>query len=192
MSLPSFNNILSYEQFMDISQSIRDNTGYNTEYFNGEILYFSPNAKHGRCGSNIIKMLDEKLPSSCVAISELHIKFNENEYRIPDISVFCGSDIKDKFENDLLYLETPKLIFEILSESTEKNDREYKMKLYSEKGIEEYLIVDYKNKSIEQYCLQGNSYKLNKKYSDDDVCSLLLYPHIKFIVSDIFKLFMQE
>ena len=120
------------------------------------------------------------------------MKFNENEYRIPDISIFCGSDIKDKFENDLLYLEIPKLIFEILSESTEKNDREYKMKLYYEKGIEEYLIVNYKNKSIEQYCLQGNSYKLNKKYFDDDVCSLLLYPHIKFIVSDIFKLFMKE
>lgn len=84
------------------------------------------------------------------------------------------------------------LKFEILSESTEKNDREYRMKLYSEKSVEEYLIVDYKNKSIEQYYLEGNSYKLNKKYSDDDVCSLLMYTHIKFIVSDVFKLFMQE
>jgi Uma2 family endonuclease len=184
------NNILSYEQFITISQSIKDNTGYTTEYSNGEIIYFSPNAKHSRSIVTIIKMLDDKLPKTCLAVNELHIKFNDDEFRIPDISVFCGKDIKDKFDNDLLHLETPKLVFEVLSDSTEKNDREYKMHLYATSGIEEYVLVDYKNKAIEQYCLQGNSYILNKKYMGDDVCSLLLYPDIKFITSDMFKLFI--
>lgn len=192
MTLPNSNNILTYEQFIAISESIKDNTGYNTEYSNGELFYFSPSAKHSRSIYNILRMLDEKLPSCCVAISGLHIKFREKEFRIPDISVFCGNDIKDKFENDLLHLEIPKLIFEVLSETTEKNDREYKMELYATKGIEEYLLVDYRTKTIEQYYLQDNSYKLNKNYMGDDVCSLLLYPHIKFITSEIFKLFMQE
>lgn len=191
MSLPISDSILTYEQFIATSQSIKDNTGYNTEYSNGEIFYFSPSAKHSRNISNIVRILDDKLPSSCVAISELHIKFREKEFRIPDISVFCGKDIKDKFDNDLLHLEIPKMIFEVLSETTEKNDREYKMELYATKGIEEYLLVDYKNKSIEQYYLQSDSYKLNKKYENDDICTLLLYPHIKFITSEIFKLFMQ-
>ncbi|MCB2290943.1 Uma2 family endonuclease [Clostridium sp. CS001] len=191
MNLSMHNNILNYEQFIAISESIKDNTGYATEYWNGEIIYFSPSAKHSRSIYNILKMLDEKLPSSCVAISELHIKFKENEFRIPDISVFCGTDIKDKFENDLLHLEIPKLIFEVLSETTEKNDREYKMELYSTKGIVEYLLVDYRTKTIEQYYLKDNCYVLNKNYMEDDVCSLLLYPHIKFITSEVFKLFMQ-
>jgi Uma2 family endonuclease len=191
MSLPISNNLLTYEQFIAVSQSIKENTGYNTEYSNGEVFYFSPSAKHSRSIFNIVKMLDDKLPNNCLAISELHIKFKENEYRIPDISVFCGKDIKGKFENDLLHLETPKLIFEVLSESTEKNDREYKMELYAIKGIEEYLLVDYRTKAIEQYYLQDNVYKLNKKYENDDVCKLLLYPHIKFITGEIFELFMQ-
>lgn len=189
MSLPASNKLLSYEQFIEISQSIKDNTGYITEYSNGEIIYFSPNARHSRSIVNIVKMLDKKLPNNCVAINELHIKFNEDEFRIPDVSVFCGKDIKDKYENDLLYLEIPKLIFEVLSESTEKHDREYKMQLYAKAGIEEYLIVDYKNKSIEQYFLQSDSYLLNRKYMDDDVCALLLYPDIKFITSEVFNLF---
>lgn len=191
MNIPHLNDFLTYEQFVAISQSIKDNTGYITEYSNGEIYYFSPNARHGRTISNIIKMMDSNLPRTCLAINELHIKFENGEYKIPDVSVFCGSDIKDKFENDLLHLETPKLIFEVLSESTEKNDREYKMVLYAKKGIEEYLLVDYRSKTIEQYYLDNNLYKLNKKYADDDVCTLLLYPYIKFITSDIFKIFMQ-
>jgi Uma2 family endonuclease len=166
MSLPISNNLLTYEQFITVSQSIKDNTGYNTEYSNGEVVYFSHSAKHSRSIFNIVKMLDDKLPNTCLAISELHIKFKENEYRIPDISVFCGKDIKGKFENDLLHLETPK-------------------------GIEEYLLVDYRTKTIEQYYLQDNSYILNKKYENDDVCKLLLYPHIKFITGEVFQLFMQ-
>lgn len=189
--MPHLNNLLTYEQFMAISESIKDNTGYITEYSNGEIYYFSPNARHSVCVNNIVSMLRSKLPNTCLAISELHIKFAEGEYKIPDISVFCGKDIKYKFENDLLHLEPPKLIFEVLSESTEKNDREYKMELYARSGIEEYLLVDYRNKTIEQYNINGNSYELNKKYSDDEVCTLLLYPHIKFITSDTFQVFMK-
>lgn len=191
MSISISNKLLTYEQFMHISQSIKDNTGYITEYSNGEIYYFSPNARHSVSINNIVSILRRKLPNTCLAISELHVKFDDGEYKVPDISVFCSTDIKDKFENDLLHLEVPKLIFEVLSESTEKNDREYKMELYARTGIEEYLLVDYRNKVIEQYYLQDGSYKLNKKYLDDDVCSLLLYPHIKFITSDIFQIFMQ-
>jgi Uma2 family endonuclease len=188
VSMPNF---LTYEQFIAVAESIKDNTGHVTEYSNGRIYYFSPNARHGKSIRNLCNILEFKLPSSCVVANELHIKFAENEYRIPDVSVFCGKDMKDKYENDLLHLEIPKLVFEVLSESTEENDRGYKMELYAKKDIEEYAIVDYRNKIIEQYYLQDNSYKLNKKYMNDDVCSLLLYPHVKFITSDIFKLFMQ-
>jgi len=190
MSLPIYDNILTFEQFISISESIKGNTGYNTEYTDGKIFYFSPSAKHSKSSNNIVKILNEQLPKNCVAISELHIKFNDSEYKVPDVSVFCGNDIKEKYEKDILYLDMPKLIFEILSESTGDNDRNLKMKLYANKGIEEYLIVDYKNKSIKQYCLNGNSYILNKEYNDDDVCILLLYPHIKFVTSKIFELFM--
>jgi Uma2 family endonuclease len=186
-----YDNYLTFEQFASISDSIRENTGKFTEYSNGEIIYFSPKARHSVSINNIIALLRNKLPNKCVAISELHIKFNEKEYRVPDVSVFCGKDIEDKYNNDLLYLEIPKLIFEVLSEGTEKNDKEYKMRLYAEKGIEEYILVDYNNNTVEQYYLNDNKYKLNKRYENDDVCKLLLYPEVKFITSDIFNLFLK-
>ncbi len=192
MSLVNPINFLTFEQFVKISESIKDNTGHIIEYLNGEIIYFSPTAKHSVSINNIISILRNKLPNSCIAISELHVKFTESEYRIPDISVFCGGDISEKYEDDVLHLETPKLIFEVLSESTEKNDREHKMKLYASSGIEEYLLVDYRNKTIEQYYLNDNSYKLNRNYKNNDICTLLLYPQVSFIVSDVFKIFMNE
>jgi Uma2 family endonuclease len=192
MSFAVPDNFLTYEQFIKISESIMDNTGFRTEYSNGEILYFSPNAKQSRSIFNICTILTNMLPHSCIAINELHIKFENNEYRIPDISVFCGRDIRNKYENDILHLEIPKLVFEVLSDSTEKNDREHKMKLYANAGIEEYLLVDYKNKTIEQYYLNDTSYKLNKNYRNDDKCVLLLYPQVSFIVNDVFKIFMNE
>ncbi|AKN31468.1 hypothetical protein Ccar_11595 [Clostridium carboxidivorans P7] len=190
MSEPISNKFLTYEQFIAVAESIKDNTGHVTEYSKGKIYYFSPNARHGKTIRNLCNILESKLPMSCVVTNEMHIKFTENEYRIPDISVFCGKSIREKAENDLLYLETPKVVFEVFSESTEENDRGYKMNLYAEKGIEEYLIIDYKNKLIEQYYLYNSSYKLNKKYMNDDVCILLLYPDVKFITSEVFKLFI--
>lgn len=190
MELPVSNNFLTYEQFIEISESIKQNTGFITEYSNGKIYYFSPSAKHSVSINNIISILRASLPKNCLAISELHVRFVDNEYRIPDISVFCGKDIKDKYENDLLHLEIPKLIFEVLSDSTENNDREYKMRLYSKVGIEEYLLVNYKTKTVEQYFLNNNCYQLNKISEEDDLCTLLLYPEVNFEVSQVFKIFM--
>jgi Uma2 family endonuclease len=185
----AYDNYLTFEQFASISDSIRDNTGKMTEYSNGTIIYFSTIAMHSKSIMNICNILANKLPEKCLVINELHIKFDEKEYRVPDVSVFCGEDLQEKVDNDILQFDMPKLIFEVLSESTEENDRAYKMNLYAEKGIEEYLLVDYRNKSIEQYCLNDNKYELNKTYRNDDVCTLLLYPTVKFIVSDVFKLF---
>jgi Uma2 family endonuclease len=64
--------------------------------------------------------------------------------------------------------------------------------IYASSGIEEYLLVDYRNKTIEQYYLNDNSYKLNRNYKNNDICTLLLYPQVSFIVSDVFKIFMNE
>jgi Uncharacterized protein conserved in cyanobacteria len=157
MSLP-ISHLLTYEQFLAVAESIKDNTGHITEYSNGKIYYFSPNARYGKSIRNLCNILEYKLPGSCVVANELHVKFAENEYRIPDVSVFCGEDVREKAENYILHLETPKLIFEVLNESTEENYRGYKLDLYAVAGIEEYFLVDYRNKTIEQYYLQNNSY----------------------------------
>lgn len=190
MCLNSSKETLTFEQFEHIAESIKNHTGERTEYVNGKIYYMSPFLRHSRVSLNICRILEDNLPSSsCIVVPEMHIKFAENNYRIPDISVFCGSDVKAKCMDETIKYECPKLIVEILSESTEDVDRNEKMKLYANRGVEEYLIIDYKNEIIEQYVLSGDEYSQVKCYKNSDKCRLMLYPMVRFKVTKVFKLF---
>jgi len=59
----------------------------------------------------------------------------------------------------------PDLIVEVLSPSTAKRDRGYKMNLYADCGIKEYWIVDINNRAIEVYLLYQNVYILDNIYA---------------------------
>jgi Uma2 family endonuclease len=54
----------------------------------------------------------------------------------------------------------PDLVIEILSPSTEQNDRERKAKLYASEGVPEYWIVDTAQRCIEVYQLSDTGYAL--------------------------------
>lgn len=55
----------------------------------------------------------------------------------PDNSVICHTP-----KNEAYITKSPKIIFEILSQSTEKKDKELKYHLYEEEGVFYYIIVD--------------------------------------------------
>lgn len=59
----------------------------------------------------------------------------------------------------------PALITEVLSPSTEENDRGIKFKDYALHGVSEYWIVDPEEQFIEQYILNDDTYKLKMKSS---------------------------
>lgn len=180
---------LSFDQYLNVAVSIKENTGYLTEYADGSIFYYRNSAKHSICVNNIINILKNSFEKDFLAISNLYINFQDGEYRSPDISIFCGETVKYKYENDLLQYEIPKLIFEVISETTENNDRLNKMDLYANCGVKEYILFDYKTKTVEQYFLQGKSYSLMKRFEQQDLCTLILFPNINFLISEIFNAF---
>ncbi|HMS33481.1 MAG TPA: Uma2 family endonuclease, partial [Ignavibacteria bacterium] len=49
---------------------------------------------------------------------------------------------------------------EVVSPSTEHNDRVIKFEDYAAHGIKEYWIIDPDKKTIEQYLLNGDTYEL--------------------------------
>lgn len=59
---------------------------------------------------------------------------NGNQPVIPDVSINC--DIKNR--RSTTFLGVPKFIMEVLSDSTEKHDREEKMELYKAIEVAEY------------------------------------------------------
>ena len=69
----------------------------------------------------------------------------------------------DAFAPDQMKFPAPDLIVEILSPSTEANDRGIKFLDYAAHGVAEYWIVDPDAEMIEQYTLRDKDYHLHVK-----------------------------
>ncbi len=65
-----------------------------------------------------------------------------------------------KFEPDQLRFPAPDLIVEILSPSTEANDRGVKFEDYAAHGVGEYWTVDADKQTVAQYSLTDGNYQL--------------------------------
>lgn len=77
-------------------------------------------------------------------------------YTYPDISIVCGAAIFDDGESDTLL--NPMVLFEILSPSTEKDDRGKKFEYYRAiTTLREYILVSQESRLIEQYTRQTDN-----------------------------------
>ena len=57
---------------------------------------------------------------------------------------------------------------EVLSETTEKNDRGVKFEDYAANGIAEYWIMDAEARTVEQFRLENQVYRLHRLARDGD------------------------
>jgi len=136
-----------------------------TELLNGKIFNMTPPPamNHTIVSANIFRLFGNYLETNtCHAFSDGHDVFlGENDRVVPDMMVVCNPNI---IKGDGIY-GAPNLIVEVLSPSTVKNDRGYKMQLYARFGIGEYWIVDPRNKTIEIYILTASAYLIEAVYS---------------------------
>ena len=81
------------------------------------------------------------------------VRFDFNDYE-PDIIFYLNLKLASIKPNTLIH-PIPDFIVEIISESTERNDRGIKMLDYASHGVSEYWIIDPDRRTAEQY-LPGN------------------------------------
>jgi Uma2 family endonuclease len=105
--------------------------------------------KHCRIILNIAAALDDVLhdgPCRTFA-SDMKVRvksLNEEFYYYPDVMVACEDDDSHEY-----YIEKPSVIFEVLSESTERIDRHEKLLAYrSIPTLMEYAMVSQKKKEV--------------------------------------------
>ncbi len=102
---------------------------------------------------NFASMIRPQLKnSSCVLFTDNVIyKFRDDDGEdkevIPDVSINCSV----KQRRGARLLNAPKFIMEVLSKSTEKEDRTVKKELYRQQEVQEYWIVDIDKREIEIY-----------------------------------------
>lgn len=118
-----------------------------------------------------------------VCYSPLDVRLWPDTIRQPDI-VFMSNEHKDRITER--YWGAPDLVMEILSESTEKEDRTDKFSEYEKAGISEYWIVDPSERVIEVYVLDLKAYRIMGKWGAGEVAYSKILAGFQAPVDDVF------
>ena len=122
------------------------------EYVNGEVYAMAgASRRHNMISGNISGHLYPVLTSPCRVFSaDMKIKFEgdaEHIYYYPDVFVSCST------ADGGVYFETePRLIFEVLSKTTERNDKFEKRLVYQQiPSLLEYVLVAQEFRRVDLY-----------------------------------------
>ncbi len=128
------------------------------EFINGEIVLHSPVKRAHLIASKCLFQLlhtyvvDQQLGQ--VDFEKALIELGRNDFE-PDIC-FWRAARTTEWNADTMIHPAPDLIVEVLSGSTEANDRGLKYESYLAFGVEEYWIVDPVRQILEQYIRQSD------------------------------------
>lgn len=135
------------------------------EFINGEVVMHSPaRLRHTTVVRNLSTLLDvyvSKHNLGYVGQEKVLITLTRNDYE-PDVVYFSPEKAR-QFSPDQMKFPAPDLAVEVLSPSTESNDRGIKFVDYAAHGVAEYWIVDPDEETVEQYTLKGETYDLRMK-----------------------------
>ncbi|MFM9838070.1 MAG: Uma2 family endonuclease [Cyclobacteriaceae bacterium] len=133
------------------------------EFINGAIVYHSPvMRRHWKVSMNVSRELSsyaKKHDLGEEGVEKVMISLTRNDYE-PDI-VFFSKEKSRLFTPQQMHFPAPDLVVEILSDSTEKNDRNIKFRDYASHGVKEYWIIDADKASLEQYINTDNEFQLS-------------------------------
>jgi Uma2 family endonuclease len=105
-------------------------------------------------------------------------------YTYPDVVVVCG---EPRFEDDELdTLLNPTMIVEVLSPSTEADDRGHKFASYRRlTSLQEYVLVAQDRRSVERYTRQDDAWLLTDLNGPEDMLRLASI-HVDIALSEIY------
>ena len=106
--------------------------------------------------SNILKKCKK-----CTSVLAVDWKISNDTVVCPDNSVVCD-EIKGNFIEC-----TPKMIFEVLSSTTKKVDRNRKYNLFQEIGVKYYILVEPKGGFAEVCLLEDGFYRLKGEFTNE-------------------------
>lgn len=139
------------------------------EFWDGHIFTLAgASVNHNQIQFNTLLALGNKLRGrNCrVYPSDMRVKVPAYPpYRYPDLSALCGEAKFEKLVNQEM-LVNPRLIVEILSESTAEFDRGYKFTYYkSIESFTEYVLIAQDRPHVSQFVKQGENDWLNHEFN---------------------------
>src|SRR5947209_5580916 len=128
----------SFEQYLTLLR----NTDQRLEYDHGEIYAMAGiSANHAAISANMWRALDDALgeDATCrVYIVDRVVRLTPLVTVMPDVVVTC----ERADQGDAFFLDSPRIVVEVLSKSTEARDRTYKLLRYQAKqSIQEIVLI---------------------------------------------------
>jgi len=138
------------------------------EYFDGEIYAMSgASSNHQRLISRLVQKISNHLEDTPCEVfsSDMKVRIDEgNKYFYPDVVVAC-----EKENGDSYFINSPRLIVEVLSKSTRKFDKDLKRKIYQTiPTLEEYVLIEQDRIEIE-VCRKSQNWQPNYYFIDDEI-----------------------
>jgi Uma2 family endonuclease len=132
------------------------------EFINGVVVYHSPaSLQHLLARKHIAQLLSvyaTRHDLGLVLDEKALCAFSRNDYE-PDV-VFFSKARAQAFTRDQSEFPVPDLVVEVLSPSTQANDRGVKFDDYERSGVWEYWLVDAEQGTVEVYDAEGGRFVL--------------------------------
>lgn len=152
---------ISEAEYLELEES----SNIKHEYINGEMWAMAgASLAHNILTSNMSRHFGNHLDGTrCTAVSsDLKVKANHNFF-YPDVVVLCSD------ENDEFYTDQPLILVEVLSKSTEKFDKSFKMTCYKTlPSLQEYVLIQQDCAEI-MMCRRNNSWAAEFFFLGDNI-----------------------
>jgi Uma2 family endonuclease len=167
-----------------------DAADYKSEYINGEIIPMAGGSiNHNQIALNFSTELNfafKKLDYR-VFMSDVRLWIRSRRiYTYPDVMIIAG---EPEYLNDRTDMITnPRVIIEVLSESTQGYDKKGKFEFYRTiPSFEEYLLIDQTKVYVEQYSKTGNKRWSFREYDVEDEAIALASVQFEISLEDVYN-----
>ena len=142
-----------------------------SEYVNGYVFAMvGSSRRHNLLSMRLARLLGNHLEGSACHVfgSDMKVKAgseNDNIFFYPDVMVSCSRGSENPYVE-----ESPKLIIEVLSNSTEQHDRLTKLEAYTQiPTLEEYMLVSQYEFLVDVYRRSGDQWQMSRYGERDSV-----------------------
>ncbi len=176
------------EEYLDLEHTSQ----VRHEFFNGEIIDMSGGTlNHSAICANLIGELHARLKGTPCRVFESNLRVRiqiGTLYTYPDLTIICGQPEHDPLDKNKTTIINPRVIFEVLSPSTERWDRTDKFRRYRNlPSLEEYVLVSQEYPMVDAYHKDSADNWSLKPHDSMDKTMLLRSLQLQVPLVDIYR-----
>ncbi|MCS6937489.1 MAG: Uma2 family endonuclease [Candidatus Bipolaricaulota bacterium] len=178
--------VLTYEDYLRLP-----NDGKRYEILEGEIVVSpSPVTKHQRISRNLLAILHHHVAQHKlgeVFSAPTDVVLSRTNVVQPDL--FFVSHARQKIITEKNIQGAPDLVVEILSDTSEEQDRVAKKQIYARHGVKEYWLIDPDRETLEVYKLdaKARAFKHVATYQSDETVRSTLLPNLEITLAELWE-----